>query len=147
VDPELHTVRYAFDSAYQRMCEAETDDALMAELSNLLHHMYRLRMLCISRLGKADFHAKETTADLRAARAASWARNADTHKLYAPAAQQTVYANVYTARYGVLVWRPRSSVPAAPDKDGRYLDYEQVLEGKVVLATLRRAFEAMAALL
>jgi hypothetical protein len=32
-DPQLHAVRYAFDAAFQRMCEAKTDDALMAELS------------------------------------------------------------------------------------------------------------------
>jgi hypothetical protein len=31
VDPELHAVRYTFDAAFQRMCEATTDDALVAE--------------------------------------------------------------------------------------------------------------------
>lgn len=151
MDPELHAVRYAFDAAFQRLCEAETDDALMAELSNLLHHLYRLRMLCINRLDKASFYMKEkSTADLRAARAAAWARNADTHQLYTLAAEpaQPVYSDFYTATYGgVLVWKPRSSVPLADDQDGRSKDYKCVLEGEVVLDTLRRAFNAMACLL
>jgi hypothetical protein len=53
VDPELHTVRYAFDAAFLRFRQATDDDSWMAELSNMLHHLYRLRMLCIERL--ADF--------------------------------------------------------------------------------------------
>lgn len=46
MDPELNTVSYAFDAAFQRMCEAKDDDALTAELSNVLHHLFRLRELC-----------------------------------------------------------------------------------------------------
>lgn len=53
VDPELRTVRYAFDAAFLRFRRATDDDSWMAELSNMLHHLYRLRMLCIERL--ADF--------------------------------------------------------------------------------------------
>lgn len=149
MDPELHAVRYAFDASFQRMCEAETDDALMAELSNLLHHLYRLRELCGRRLTGFDTMEK-STADLRAARAAAWVRNADTHHLCTPAAEpvQSVYSDFYTATCGgVQVWKPRSSVPLADDEHGRSKDYKCVLEGEVVLDTLRRAFDAMAGLL
>jgi hypothetical protein len=52
-DPELHAVKCAFDAAFQRFREASVDDSWMAELSNTLHHLYRLRELCKMRL--ADF--------------------------------------------------------------------------------------------
>jgi hypothetical protein len=38
-------------------------------------------------------------------------------------------------------------LPLAPDRHGRYLDYENELEGKAIPDTLRRAFDALAALL
>ena len=147
-DPELDGVRYAFDAAFQRMCEATTHDALMAELSNLFHHLFRVRELCKHRLGSSKLYATEkSTSDLRAARAASWARNFDTHQLYAVASQQDVYSNFYTAMYGILVWKPLSSLPQSTDKYGRHLDYATELEGKPVLDTLRCAFDALAGLL
>lgn len=49
-DPELRTVRFAFGVAFQRFREASDDDSWMAELSNMLHHLYRLRELCKTRL-------------------------------------------------------------------------------------------------
>jgi hypothetical protein len=45
-DPQLHAVRYAFDAAFRRFREASDDDSWMAELSNMLHHLYGLRELC-----------------------------------------------------------------------------------------------------
>jgi hypothetical protein len=148
VDPELHTVRYAFDAAFQRLCEARDDDALMAELSNALHHLFRLRELCRRRLGDNGFYAVDTsTADLQTARAACWARNFDTHRLYVPAAMENVYPSVYMARYGALVWVPLPSLPRTTDKYGRHLDYARHLDGKELLGTLRRGFVAMADLL
>lgn len=50
-DPELHTVGFASDAAFQRFRESRDDDSWMAELSNMLHHLYRLRVLCKKRLG------------------------------------------------------------------------------------------------
>jgi hypothetical protein len=148
VDPELHAVSYAFDAAFQRMCEATDDDALMAELSNVLHHLFRLRELCRRRTGNAAFVAVETsTADLREARAACWARNFDTHQLYALATLENVYPSVYMARYGTTpVWKPLQSLPSTTDKYGRHLDYAQHLAGQELLGSVRRGFEALAAL-
>jgi hypothetical protein len=147
-DAELHAVRYAFDAAFRRMCEATTSDALMAELSNLLHHLFRLRELCKDRL--IGFYATEkTTGELRAGRAASWARNLDTHQLFNVASQEDVYGDYYTAMFGVLVWKPLSDLPRQVDSTGnhREIDYVAELEGQVVLATMRRAFDALAGLL
>ena len=148
VDPELHAVSYAFDAAFQRMCEATDDDALMAELSNTLHHLYRLRELCRRRLGDAAFDSVETsTADLREARAACWARNFDTHQLYVLVTLEDVYPSVYMARYGTPVWVPLASLPATTDRSGRHVDYAQRLADHELLGTLRRDFAALSALL
>ena len=58
-----------------------------------------------------------------------------------------MYAETYGAVYGELLWRPRIELPLAPDRHGRYLDNENDLEGKAIPDTLRRAFDALAALL
>jgi hypothetical protein len=148
VDPEMHTVSYAFDAAFRRLCEAEDDDALMAELSNVLHHLFRLRELCRDRLSPNGFYTVETsTEDLGEARAACWVRNFDTHQLYAPATSEDVYPYVYMARYCALVWKPLPSLPKTTDRFGRHLDYVQRLEGRELLSTVRQSFDAMANLL
>lgn len=77
MDSELHVVRYAFDAAFQRICEAHADEDRMAELSNLLHHLYRLRELCARRLG-TSFEAAGQRTSAHSGWAASWARNFDT---------------------------------------------------------------------
>jgi hypothetical protein len=41
-DPELAAVRRAFDAAYRRMVECSNLEELPDELSNMLHHLYRL---------------------------------------------------------------------------------------------------------
>lgn len=132
------------------MCEATDDDALMAELSNALHHLFRLRELCRRRLGNSTFYAVDaSTPDLREARAACWARNFDTHQLYATATLENVYPSVYMARYGALVWKTLPSLPLTTDQHGhgRHLDYAQHLDGEELRGTLRRGFAALAALL
>jgi hypothetical protein len=85
--------------------------------------------------------------DLRAARAAMWARRFDTHDLVVVAAPAGLYSNYCTAMYGVLAWQPVASLPEQTDPDGRHLDYADVLEGRAVLDMMRRAFDAMAGLL
>jgi hypothetical protein len=148
-DPEFHTVRFAFDAAFQRFREASADDSWMAELSNMLHHLYRLRILCKTRLVCFEQQIEPQTPALKPERGATWARNCDTHQLFrlssvglAPADSET-----YGATYGELLWRPRFELPLAPDDHGRYLDYESELEGKTIPDTLRRAFDALALLL
>lgn len=100
-DPGLHAVTYAFDAAFLRMCEAATEDGLMAELSNALHHFYRLRELWFRRL--PNFGAAEASdAALRASRGASWIRNFDTHQLFEVASEGDVFSDYFTATFGVL---------------------------------------------
>jgi hypothetical protein len=150
-DPRLDRVRRAFDAAFLRMCTAHTVADLEDELSNLLHQLYRLGELCRWRLGPAgtklssqDFGAVLAGSDdLRAARAAMWARTFDTHDLVVVASLADLYSDFYTDMYGVLAWQPL----AQTDPDGRHLDYAAVLEGRPVLDTIRRAFDAMAGLL
>jgi hypothetical protein len=148
-DPELHAVKFAFDAAFQRFREVSVDDSWMAELSNMLHHLYRLRELCKMRLADFEQQIEPYAPALKPERGATWARNYDTHRLFRlpSPALAPVYAETYGAVYGELLWRPRIELPLAPDRHGRYLDYESELEGKTISGTLRRAFEALAALL
>jgi hypothetical protein len=148
-DPELYTVRFAFDAAFQRFREASADDSWMAELSNMLHHLYRLRMLCKTRLVYFERQIEPQVPSLKPERGATWARNCDTHRLFRLSSPglASVYAETYGAVYGELLWRPRIELPLPPDSHGRYLDYESELEGKVIPDTLRRAFDALAELL
>jgi hypothetical protein len=133
------------------MCAAPTVADLEDELSNLLHQLYRLGELCWWRLGPAgtklnlqDFGTVLAGSDdLRAARAAMWARRFDTHDLVVVASLADLYTGFYTDMYGVLAWQPL----AQTDPDGRHFDYAAVLEGRAVLDTIRRAFDAMAGLL
>jgi hypothetical protein len=142
-------VRFAFDAAFQRFREAIDDDSWMAELSNMLHHLYRLRELCKTRLVDFEQQIEPQASALKLERGATWARNCDTHRLFRLPSDGVapVYAETYGAVYGELLWRPRIELPLAPDRHGRYLDYESELEGKVIPDTLRRAFDALATLL
>jgi hypothetical protein len=151
-DPRLDRVRRAFDAAFLRMCTAHTVADLEDELSNLLHQLYRLGELCRWRLGTPagtklnpkDFAAVLSGSDdLRAARAAMWARRFDTHDLIVVASLADLFSDFYTEMFGVLAWQPL----AQTDPDGRHLDYAAMLEGRPVLDTIRRAFDAMAGLL
>ena len=88
--PQLERIRRAFDAAFLRMSVAKTPGDLEDELSNMLHHLYRLGELCRWRLGppgdpldKKEFgKVLLGSDDLRAARAAMWVRNDDTHNLF-----------------------------------------------------------------
>jgi hypothetical protein len=162
-DPNLDRIRRAFDAAFRRMCAATTQADLEDELSNLLHQLYRLGELCRWRLGtppgvsafvpatmagvklspKAFGAVLAGSDDLRAARAAMWARTLDTHHLVPVAAPADLFSDYFTAMFDVLAWQPLTQT----DPDGRHVDYADVLEGQPVLDTTRRAFDAMAGLL
>jgi hypothetical protein len=147
-------VRRAFDAAADRLCAATTQAEVEDELSNMLQHLYRLSELCRRRLAKPpaqqlskkDFGDRlRRSDDLRAARAAIWMRAADTHDLVAVdmATPPDTYGDIYGDVYGAANWKPVTHT----DPHGRHDDYAKVLEGRSVLDTTRRAFEALAALL
>ena len=147
-DPQLDRVRRAFNSAFQRMCAASTIGDLEDELSNMLHHIYRLGELGKARLGEQTMYQHLTSSnDLRAARAAMWVRAFDTHDLVVVAPIGDRVSDYFTEMYGVAVWEPLASLPKQTDNHGRHLDYSNFLEDRPVLDTTRRAFDAMVALL
>ena len=153
-DPGLTVVRRPFDAALLRMCQAGDVDLLRDELSNMLHHMYRLGELCARRWGlKGDhmgFNAKVLKA-VPGALGAMWMTTYDTHDLFSVSTTGDVYSNFYTNLYGVAVWEPISGMPFVnkPSKAWgveRYDDYKN-LEDRPILDTTRRAFDGMASLL
>jgi hypothetical protein len=152
--PKLQQVRRAFNSVAARLRAAKTHAEVEDELSNLLHQLYRLGELCRWRLAPAG--AKLTpqafgallaagSSDLRAARAALWVRTFDTHDLAAidMATPSDTYGDRYSDTYGAVDWKPLTQT----DPDGWDLDYAAELEGRPVLDTSRRAFNALAGLL
>ena len=153
-DPEFESVRRPFDAAFHRMCSATTVGDLEDELSNALHHLYRLAELCKTRFGvdsQAFYHGSTAvlrrSQDLRAARAIAWARAFDTHETVVVASHSDIYSNFYTEMYGSLVWKPLAQLPVQTDKHDRHIDYQSELQGRPVLDSIRRAFDALAALL
>ena len=115
-DLELHTVRFAFDAAFQRFREASVDDSWMAELSNMLHHLYRLRELCKTRLVGFEQQIEPQASALKLERGATWARNCDTHQLFRlpSAGLAPVYAETYGAVYGGTALAASDRVAARP---------------------------------
>ena len=149
-DPDLDRVRRAFDAAFRRMRTASTVAEQEDELSNLLQHLDKLGELCRRRLGssgkplsKEDFGKLLCGSDdLRAARAAMWARTFGTHETMVV----VLVGDIYTDTYGEM---PASWKPLTKDDPGvgRDQDYADLLKNRPVLDTTRRVFDAMAALL
>jgi hypothetical protein len=152
-DPELTAVRRPFEAALLRMCQAGDVDLLRDELSNMLHHMYRLSELCRRRWGVNRWSGlnNRVVNVVPGALGAIWIRRYDTHHLFEVANIGEVCSDFYTELYGVLAWKPLASMGFVkePDEDWaltRYQDY-QGLENMAVLDTMRRAFDGLAALL
>lgn len=155
-DPQLDRVRRAFNAAFQRMGIATTDADFEDELSNVLCQLYRLGELGKKRsieklgekLGKAEFYKKLLDSnDLRMARAAMWARTFDIHDAIVIATPIDTYGDIYNDIYGAPAWKPLEWLPERTDKWGRHEDYRDFLAGGEVVTTIRRAFDALAALL
>ena len=151
--PELTVVRRPFNAAFSRMCQVGDVDLLRDELSNMLHHMYRLGELGARTWGLKDdrtgFNARVKAVP--GALGAMWIRTYDTHELFSVSTTGDVYSDFYTEVYGVAVWEPISAMPFAnkPSKAWgieRYDDYQN-LENKPVLDTMRHAFDGLASLL
>jgi hypothetical protein len=59
-----------------------------------------------------------------------------------------VYSNVYTAMYGVLVWKLAADMPFinVPTDPAPYADYRANLENRPVLDSMRAAFDGLVVL-
>jgi hypothetical protein len=151
-DPQLDSIRRAFDAATDRLYRAKTMQEAEDEVSNVLNQLYRLGELCRWRLGQPpgtqllnkEFHKLLTGSDeLRIARAAMWARTFNTHDILMPAT--TTYDPF--GRWMPFLDGTAFAPLAEPDNYGRDADYAKFLEGQLVVDTTRRAFAALAALL
>ena len=73
-----------------------------------------------------------------------WARTFDTHDTMVVVLVGDLYTDSYGADSELIgSWKPLTQT----DRYGRHDDYAELLEGRRVLDTARRAFDAMAALL
>jgi hypothetical protein len=152
-DPELTAVRRPFEAAFLRMRQAGDLDLLRDELSNMLHHMYRLSELCCRRwqVNPSGFNAKVVDV-VPGALGAIWIRCYDTHDIAEVSTTGDLYTDFYTELYGVAAWKPVAAMhfvnkPTKGSALPRYQDYHGHLENKAVLDTMRRAFDGLATLL
>jgi hypothetical protein len=148
LDRELTSVCRAFDAAFQRMREAANTDTLQDELSNMLHHMYRLGELRMRRwrAGNSAFTENDFThpvSQIAGALGALWIRCYDTHEIAVISQLTDRYSDYYTNIYGILIWQPVQAMPfiKIPNAANRYTDYCTNLADKPVLDTLRKAFD------
>jgi hypothetical protein len=132
-DPDLTAVRRPFDAAFLRVCQAENLDLLRDELSNMLHHMYRLSELCRRRwqVNRPGLNAKVVNI-VPDALGAIWIRRFDTHEIAEVSTAGGFYSGLYT-EYGVAVWKPVAAMPFVDKPENgwplpRYKDYEAHLE-------------------
>jgi hypothetical protein len=135
------------------MCEATDRDEHRDELSNLLHHLYRLGELRSRRWGTngkkisdRDFNAR--AKQVPGALGSLWVRSYDTHDIATLAKVKDLHSDFHTEMYSVLVWQcivdmEFINLPTATD---RFRDYQSNLENNPVLDTLRSAFDGLAAL-
>jgi hypothetical protein len=114
------------------MCGAEEVDLLHDELSNMLHHMYRLGELCAARWGlkndSARFNAK---VKVPGALGAMWVRRYDTHEIVSVSDPADVYTDRDLDLYELLVWKPVAVIESRPPGGSafaRYQDYKGHLE-------------------
>jgi hypothetical protein len=143
-DPRLDRITRAFDGAFLRMCAASVEEDVHAELSNALSQFYRLSELCKKKLGDDAYYQALTSSDnLRTAGAIVWARTFDTHDAIAMSQLGDRVSDYFTEMFSVPVWRSLSHLPNPYDKYGRHLDYQELLEGRIVLDTIRPSFDAL----
>ncbi|SRR6266568_3940735 len=154
VDGELQVIRRAFEAAFRRECECTDPGGLQDEVSNMLHHTYRLGELLSRRwkalephLTKAEYGRRLMTVP--GALGALWIRCYDTHQVASVTTLSSVYSEVDTALYGVLTWQPLCVMTFINLPKGTYRsdDYQAHLATKPVLDSLKAVFNGMADLL
>ncbi|WP_315774249.1 hypothetical protein [Rhodococcoides kroppenstedtii] len=146
-----------FENAFRRACEAGNALEVESELSNAMHHHYRLFERCWTVVeGRHPGATKEEmyTVHLGAvptARAVAWVRQFDVHETVEFMEFADVYpGNYHTDIYGTLLWKPRATFhypTTDKDKFGFTRVYDQQLAGQLVLDTVRHGFDELLALL
>ena len=135
------------------MCKTADADELPDELSNMLHHMYRLGELRRRRWERNQQHLtdRDFTARVKQvpdALGALWIRTYDTHEIMTVSKLKDIHTNFFTEMYRILVWMCIADMPfiKKPNDIDRFIDYQSNLENQPVLDTLRTAFDSLAAL-
>lgn len=148
-DHPLSSIYRAFESAGHRFCCASSFDLQRDELSNQLHHLYRLAEVTRAARGERiqdllDVLYSGDVSDQRAC-AALWARGFDTHEQPLTVVIGDHFLQSYTDLYGNLAWCDFDDLPAGREKAKHSEDhaYRSTLAGHPVIDTLGEAFTAL----
>ena len=152
MDTELLAVRRPFEAAFLRLCEADHLDGVRDEVSNALHHLYRLGELRRRRwattsggkpLTNSDFNQK--AGPVPGVLGALWIRSFDTHEIASLISPGDAYADIYANT--VAVWNSVSTMSFLGKPTGamvdRCSDYVSALQDRVVIDTLRAVFDGL----
>lgn len=128
-------IKRAFDSAFQRFCEAQSFEDQEDEASNMLHHLGRL----IDERGGVNQYVG-SPAPAEHAAALLLYRHKDTHDAVRLGTTDDVFTDHFTDLFGTLVW----ALPPVIQNDARFGPYDVAyLVGRPVVDTLRAAFDAV----
>lgn len=141
-DPES-LICEGFEGAFGRMLQASSSAETEIELTNCLHHMYRL-----SELKKTQGHFVNAIwvpklLTVPGAAGAIWSRKFDTHQIFQISELSDQYSDYFTQMFGVPRWLSSATFNSDPDNLGRDADYETHLANRVVPDTLRRAYDGL----
>ncbi|KIQ15349.1 hypothetical protein [Rhodococcus sp. MEB064] len=150
------SAKAGFDKAFLGICNATTVTEAEVELSNAMHHHYRLFEWWRTQIAnnsataitKRDMALVHMAPHAPTGVAIAWARTFDVHEMLFLSEMTGAYGTYYTKMYGTLMWMPRSAFQgqAGPDDYGRDLLYDSELAGKLTLETLRLGFDQIHAL-
>lgn len=141
-------IKRAFDAAFQRYAAAPSSAEQEDEMSNLLHHLYRLAC-CRQFDGQQLALLRDSDdPDLQLVAALVKVRNKDTHVMAVLAEQQDRVPWYVTNLLCALFWSIDVAALATTERDGsdhllRQYRVTELLDGREVLYTLRRGFDAL----
>jgi hypothetical protein len=128
-----------FDAAVNRVAESPDLRMVRRGLREALGHLYTLRERRKTMLGEQSYYSlADNSADGRTVEALVVLRAALVHQLSKRVTPvlKDAYSDTYTDLYDALIWLERSEM-TDPPKSLKKSDYDQMLAGKDVYATLR----------
>jgi len=140
-DDVVGRIDRAFTAAFRRHLGASTNEVGEDEISNMLHHLYRL--------WEFGGHGDVVPSRRSKAQNQSWVllavRNSDTHALVSALESADIVPDYVRERFDVLVWQDQSSFDGIDQiRAKRRKLWDQLFAGKAAAESLRSVFDDLA---